>query len=52
LNIAKEALQIGGEEHDEYSNYYSSEWDKVVQKHQVCQNQLVDNNKRIHDVEK
>ena len=50
LNIVKEALKIG-EKHDEYSAYSSSEWEKVDKGHKLCKNLLVENNKKIHDVD-
>jgi len=43
LNIVKEALKIGGEEHDEYSSYSSNEWEKVDKDHKLCEN-IVENN--------
>jgi len=50
LNIVKEALEIG-EEHHEYSVYASSEWEKVCNEHNMCEFVLLQNNKRICDVE-
>jgi len=50
LNIVKEALE-SGEEHHEYNAYSSSQWEKVHNKHDICENLLLHNNKRIHDVE-
>jgi len=50
LNIVKEALEIG-EEHHEYTAYSPSSWEKVCNEHNMCEFVLLQNNKRIRDVE-
>jgi len=50
LNIVKEALKIG-EEHHEYIAYSPSEWEIVCNEHNMCEFVLLQNNKRICDVE-
>jgi len=50
LNIVKEALEIGKEYH-EYSGYSFSECEKVHNKHKLCEDLLLQNNKRIRDVQ-
>ena len=50
LNIVKEALEIG-EEHHQYTAYSPSSWEKVSNEHNMCEFVLLQNNKRICDVE-
>ncbi|XP_068487067.1 uncharacterized protein [Phaseolus vulgaris] len=50
LNIVKEAVKIG-KEHHEYTGYSPIEWEKVCNEHNMCEFVLLQNNKRIRDVE-